>query len=344
MEIKLSQVNCNYCGSTKYKKLVSGFDRIHESTPDVETDFVRCEDCDNLYLNPVINKANLHVFYPEDYYTSRQDSNPTKFSFKDHLYYSVAVHKFDYLVDLIPQRNGKQCKIFGKFITTIFYIMRRPYYIRRILPYIQNGNLLEFGYGSGWFLKRMNSLGWNCFGIEKSLNGHHNLEKDGIYIDTDFRKFNNGLLFDVIYAYHSLEHEYKPLKLLKQFRDLIHPKGTLIIGVPNQSGLLARVFGPYWDNLGIPIHLTLFNTNTMEMFLREAGFKIVCIRHSSHSESISGSMQWWFNHILSKIFNKRYHSNRIRNNKTLNLLLTPLIRILDSLRLGDCVEYVATPR
>lgn len=342
---KLEYRTCNFCGSNNFSSHKKGFDRIHSTTPDTITEFVQCRRCSNIYLNPVIKKEYLGEFYPSnEYYTMNKDFKNNNLSFSDRLFITIAIQKFGYSIGCVKKLDKTPTTLINKVVAWLLYQIKKKYYIRRILPNQKSKKLLEYGFGGGKFLSDMAYLGWSCSGIEQSAQNKEQYKELGIHIYDHISQIAEEPQFDVIYAYHSIEHEYHPLQLFVEFSKRIKKNGKLIVGVPNHNSLLAKIFGKYWDNLGIPIHLTLFNQESMRKFQDAAGFEIIEIRHSGHSESISGGIQWVINDLVSKFTKKRFHNNSIRNFRLLNIIIYPIILVLDLIRQSDACEYVSVKK
>ena len=57
------------------------------------------------------------------------------------------------------------------------------------------------------------------------------------------------------------------------------PQGLLIIAIPNNDSLQARLFGPRWLHLDVPRHLYHTDPGSLRFSLETAGFHVYKSRH-----------------------------------------------------------------
>ncbi len=81
--------------------------------------------------------------------------------------------------------------------------------------------------------------------------------------------------FDVVTAFHVLEHVPDPVAVARRMLDWLAPGGLLIVEVPNAGGLGAALFGGAWSGLELPRHLSHFTPVTLERVIEKAGGRIV---------------------------------------------------------------------
>src|SRR4030095_16346994 len=60
--------------------------------------------------------------------------------------------------------------------------------------------------------------------------------------------------FDLVTAFHVLEHLPDPVGVLRRMLGWLAPGGVAVVEVPNVSGVGGRVFGRYWSGLELPRH------------------------------------------------------------------------------------------
>jgi SAM-dependent methyltransferase len=85
--------------------------------------------------------------------------------------------------------------------------------------------------------------------------------------------------FDVISAFGVLEHVEQPLELLRAFRALLTPNGTILISIPNPGSVQARVFGRRWYSWLAPRHFQLMPRRTFFDFARGANLQVTGEHH-----------------------------------------------------------------
>ena len=137
---------------------------------------------------------------------------------------------------------------------------RRFEMIRSILP---NKRLLDFGCGAGGFLLRAQNLAANAVGVEpESRVLEHWKKKLKLVSNIDAA----GGEFDLITAFHVVEHLADPRAVLEDLSKLLKPSGQMIIEVPNAEDALLTLYDcsafqnfTYWSQ-----HLFLFNPETLQ--------------------------------------------------------------------------------
>jgi SAM-dependent methyltransferase len=159
------------------------------------------------------------------------------------------------------------------------------------LPYQGKGRkLLEIGCGSGFNLRWAKDHGWDVYGLELSeqataeahRRGLENVRRDNIESAT----FPDGLSFDAILIYHTLEHLYCPQSAIRRCYELLRPGGMLLVGVPKFDSWPRHVLGEYWGGLEIPRHLYHFSEPVLSKMIASAGFRIREVRHFSRLVAI----------------------------------------------------------
>jgi SAM-dependent methyltransferase len=80
--------------------------------------------------------------------------------------------------------------------------------------------------------------------------------------------------FEVITAFHVLEHVRNPLAFLKRLRDLLTPAGWLVVEVPNLGALRVRLRKKPLAN---QLHITHFEPPTLRAALEKSGLRVAAI-------------------------------------------------------------------
>lgn len=154
-----------------------------------------------------------------------------------------------------------------------------------------NKNLLDFGCGNANFLSKSKSICAQVSGIEleKRVIEHW---KNRIKIFQNISDFSDNS-FDIITAFHVVEHLLDPIKTLKDLRSKLKEGGTLIIEVPSSQDALLTLYEceqfqnfTYWSK-----HLYLFNQFTLEKLSTKSGFKVDTIKYYQRYP-ISNHLYW----------------------------------------------------
>jgi 2-polyprenyl-3-methyl-5-hydroxy-6-metoxy-1,4-benzoquinol methylase len=81
--------------------------------------------------------------------------------------------------------------------------------------------------------------------------------------------------------WHSLEHFSDPKKIIRKVRKLLKDDGMLMIGIPNFSSLDRKLFKESWNGLEIPLHAWHFTPTAIQYLLKESGFEVNKILHTT---------------------------------------------------------------
>jgi SAM-dependent methyltransferase len=138
--------------------------------------------------------------------------------------------------------------------------------------------MLDVGCGAGRYLHAMQKLGWEIFGVDFSPvaveAANRNLGVSRVTVGTLSSIDPEIGKFDLITFNHCLEHIADPKGTLREASRRLVSKGKIRITVPDNSGLEARLFGPYWTGLDVPRHLVDFSIATLKTLLCETGFSV----------------------------------------------------------------------
>ena len=81
--------------------------------------------------------------------------------------------------------------------------------------------------------------------------------------------------FDGTIMYGYLEHEIKPLQIMKKVSEKLAPGGKLIVKVPNYASINRIVRGKNWCGYRLPYHVNFFTPKTLSLTLKKAGFATI---------------------------------------------------------------------
>ncbi|MFD2822530.1 class I SAM-dependent methyltransferase [Lacinutrix iliipiscaria] len=127
-------------------------------------------------------------------------------------------------------------------------------------------NLLDFGCGTGDFLKVAQNYNWNIFGIEPNEQARaiaNQKTNNAVFETIDSARFKNKS-FDVISLWHVLEHLPNLQNQISVFKKLLKTDGVLIIAVPNHKSFDAKYYKNFWAAFDVPRHLWHFNQEAMK--------------------------------------------------------------------------------
>ncbi len=165
-----------------------------------------------------------------------------------------------------------------------------------------NRKVLDFGCGAAGFVRKAKSLAREVVGVEPerrvreywgdSITIHNNIE-------------DAGREYDLITAFHVVEHLPDPRTELRKSAARLNSGGCLVIEVPNSEDALLTLYDcdafqrfTYWSQ-----HLFLFNAETLRRFALQAGLRVLSIRQFQRyplsnylywlSRGLSGGHQHW---------------------------------------------------
>lgn len=237
-------VACLYCEGNVYSHFMDAEDDL-TGKPGKFT-FVRCQICDLIYQNPRLNIDKIKDYYDDEYIAHRKSNN-----------WGILTRFFNATMDQLDRRKAA--------ITC------------RHAALDDASELLDVGCGAGSYLR------WMRRNHQVGIAGVDfiDLSDRPGFDDIDFRCstfYEAGFedeRFDVVTMWHFLEHDYDPLRSLRQARDVLRNRGIVIIEVPRLDSVTFRMYKDRWPGLQAPQHTVLFTRDTLERFVTAAGFEIV---------------------------------------------------------------------
>lgn len=151
---------------------------------------------------------------------------------------------------------------------------RRFRFLQARLP---GKHLLDFGCGAGGFLLKARRHAAEVAGVEPESRLQSHFQQVGIQVWRGVEgALKAGRRFDMVTAFHVVEHLHDPRSMLAQLAELLEPGGELVVEVPSADDALLTLFGcepfrhfTYWSQ-----HLFLFNPRTLADLVRQAGLTL----------------------------------------------------------------------
>jgi 2-polyprenyl-3-methyl-5-hydroxy-6-metoxy-1,4-benzoquinol methylase len=162
--------------------------------------------------------------------------------------------------------------------------------------HVRGERLLEVGSNVGLFLDTARGAGWRARGIEPSKWAvETGRERYGVDLEQKplERLDDPPGSADAIVLLDVLEHLNDPLEALRRLRSLIDDEGILALSTINLAGFHARMRGEKWPWLIRP-HLHYFTPRTLNLLLREAGFRLIewsLVPRSFHVSYVANRMK-----------------------------------------------------
>ena len=249
--------DCYYCSDNHIAPLYVGVhDRLAVSGK--SWSFMGCDNCGAALLSPYPDAQEIEGFYPLHYNFSLDNSDSRLRRYIAALEYTlhfrwIYYHQAKKTMQLIGQTVGNGLR------------------------------LLDIGCGNGLFLRELQKLGFDVEGVD--------LRKEAIdHVRTAWGISAQVMpadqvaahyppeSFDVITAFHILEHVTNPLEHMLQCRTLLKPGGVLILGLPFIDSLQARLFGANFHIVTeAPRHVSVPSQRAVHMLCARAQFEKVTI-------------------------------------------------------------------
>lgn len=145
---------------------------------------------------------------------------------------------------------------------------------------IKEKKILDYGAGNGQFLKLAKKIAKNVAAIELDKKSQEVLKKDKIACFSSFDEMGKEDKFDVITAFHVIEHLKDPVNLLKKASHFLKDNGKIFLEIPNADDVLLSLYKSkdfskftYWS-----CHLMTFSESTIRRVVEGAELKCVDIR------------------------------------------------------------------
>lgn len=164
---------------------------------------------------------------------------------------------------------------------------RRFNFLKTILP---NKRILDFGCGAGGFLLKAKEIASDVVGVElESRVRSHWKSQISIYENLK----DAGGEFDLITAFHVVEHLPDPRTVLQTLSKSLSNNGQIVIEVPNSDDSLLTLFNSdafqkfsYWSQ-----HLYLFNMHSLKLLAEQSSLRVIAIKQTQRYP-LSNHLYW----------------------------------------------------
>jgi 2-polyprenyl-3-methyl-5-hydroxy-6-metoxy-1,4-benzoquinol methylase len=235
---------CLVCGSSQTEHFITCKDYT-VSKKDFQ--IKQCKECGFKFTSPRPEDSELGQYYKAEEYISHSD---TKEGLINKLYHWVRSYTLIKKLQLVMHYSK-----------------------------LKKGKILDYGAGTGAFLNTCKQNGWDALGIEPDETARKVMkEKFRITIYSSLHEAKNNPAFsefDVITAWHVLEHVPDLKETIETLRQLLKPKSLLIVAVPNPESFDAKKYKEYWAAYDVPRHLYHFSPKAMNMLMSHSGFKLI---------------------------------------------------------------------
>lgn len=240
-----------HCGDAGAETLWSGREHEYENTTDEEFRFVRCTGCGVVRLNPRPDVSELGRIYPPDYYAygllSEEGDEPAGLGAK--LKRRMYQRRFMALLDRLGRTGPLRILDVG----------------------CADGRLLD------WYRQSPAGERLETFGIELNEAAAAEARRRGHRVVTGRFEVDTTLeagTFDLILAYHVIEHVDDPKAFAQRASDLLAPGGVFVVTTPNVDSPDVRRLRGSWGGNHFPRHWTLYDAATIGRLADDVGLAL----------------------------------------------------------------------
>jgi 2-polyprenyl-3-methyl-5-hydroxy-6-metoxy-1,4-benzoquinol methylase len=245
-------MKCNFCGSEEH-------DIIAEHTRLEKNNVLQCKYCGLVYLEIKENKQEIEAYYSSDY--RKAPELPVQ---------SPEEHYNDKVT-----RNDDSNRI--SFITKHIDI--------------KNKRVLEIGSASGNLLDKLKEHGVReAAGVELDKEFSEYARQRGFTVFTrSIEEMGLKEEFDAVVTFHTLEHVYDPMAVIRATRAALKKGGCFLGEVPNQNDWRIKIFDDevikrfHYD----PNHYYYYSPVTLKNYLETCGFNKISLETVERYNSLT---------------------------------------------------------
>ncbi len=230
---------CPICSSTQFREWLQCTDHL---VTQEQFAVQQCQQCQFLLTNPRPDPNSIINYYKSDSYVSHSNKSNSPVNF---IYRLVRAHTLKQKLSLLNR-------------------------------YALHGNLLDYGCGTGHFIKHAQSRNWAVKGIEPDSEARQIagglVGLENVYQSLDGFTQNS---FQAITLFHVLEHVHDLVDTLSLLVNLSTQQGVILIAVPNFRSHDALKYQSDWAAYDLPRHLYHFDSKSMLNLANKVGLKIV---------------------------------------------------------------------
>jgi 2-polyprenyl-3-methyl-5-hydroxy-6-metoxy-1,4-benzoquinol methylase len=235
--------SCPVCGGSQFTSLTSCIDNTvsHETF-----NIINCTRCDFTFTSPRPEDNQLGKYYQSEKYISHSNKAATLL---DQIYLIARNFTLKWKVGLLRKYYPKQGEL----------------------------HILDYGCGTGEFLKACKDSGFKIAGVEPSENARtksSNTNQIRIHESIDELDSNT---FDIITMWHVLEHIPDFETIIQKLKSKLSNGGVLFIAVPNHKSFDGQLYKQFWAAFDVPRHLWHFSSDTMKKVLIQSNFSLIDI-------------------------------------------------------------------
>jgi 2-polyprenyl-3-methyl-5-hydroxy-6-metoxy-1,4-benzoquinol methylase len=178
--------------------------------------------------------------------------------------------------EYISHSNTSKGVISKLYKTVRNYTLKKK--LKLVNQHVSRGTILDYGCGTGMFLKVCQDAGWKAYGMEPDEGARNLAAEQGLNVFSDKERLQiyiTNQTFDAITLWHVLEHVTDLEATLSFFQKKLNKDGALIIAVPNYTSYDAKHYEQFWAAYDVPRHLYHLEINTIQKLLSPYSFKLI---------------------------------------------------------------------
>lgn len=287
-------VNCPACGGLDFEEVFTSQDRLHGIPGNYS--YHKCRACGSVFQNPMVIKEDLSLCYPDEYAPYSFEQVLPEIDFSSMPANGVRQKLRKAVVETIRGRAVPGViGTAGALLARFRHIRERAFFGLVIDECLPKGagphHALDLGCGAGWFIKKLQKVGWDVDGLEwnpeaaelaRSRTGANVWTGDFMEADLPTGKY------DLVVLNHVFEHLPEPEAAIRRIRDFLTKGGRLVLFFPNHESIGARWYGSKWFHWDPPRHLIFPSRSSLRGISKNAGF----IRSSTRSRAANATFQW----------------------------------------------------
>lgn len=175
-------------------------------------------------------------------------------------------------------------------------LMFENYKVSLVRKYAMGNKLIELGPSTGGFLEAARAAGFDVMGLEQSedcvkyMSGH---KLNAIQTNVPAEVLGTVGEFDVVVAFHVLEHLPDVQKFASSAASVLKKRGGIVVlSVPNPAALSFRIFGGRWVHLDAPRHLSLLSMDALDQVMAKVGCSCLYRTTSDPVSNYLSRMGW----------------------------------------------------
>src|SRR5690606_33238674 len=188
----------------------------------------------------------------------------------------------------------------GNTLINKLYLLVRVYTLKQkqnlIAKFSPKGKLLDYGCGTGEFLKVCAKQNWSVTGMEPSERARKMALSASLHVHSSIDEIPDTEKYNAITLWHVLEHIPDLNPTIEKIIKLLDDNGSVFIAVPNMKSHDAKHYESSWAGYDVPRHLWHFTPTSMKKLIEKHHLKLI--------DTIPMKLDSYYVSMLSEKYNK----------------------------------------